>query len=260
VKRGGNAWEGSAGFLFSYMPLFTGWKRRPVPEAGGDAGGFDQAPNPAPRFIEWILGALPRERNNPADSVAVAQLPGAVKMPEPSRPEPPSIVCPECRSEKCERVEALFRSGKSLSGGTTTAKGPAQEGAGDAASNRSAVDPARRAAMLAPPAKKAGKQHAMCCLLCFVLFVVGLAVEIPLVGLLQSAPGIYPVLYAAAALFPLAILVAFVWLLVRGRRFLRDDAQYNRDVWPALFERWQRRFICLTCGHDWECPSGTVPS
>jgi hypothetical protein len=42
--------------LLWYMPLFMGWQKERVEEAGGDTGAFDNASNQVRKLIERILG------------------------------------------------------------------------------------------------------------------------------------------------------------------------------------------------------------
>ncbi|GAA4153886.1 hypothetical protein GCM10022286_00810 [Gryllotalpicola daejeonensis] len=55
-------------------------------------------------------------------------------------------------------------------------------------------------------------------------------------------PGIFVVIPAIAG-------IVLGWVgYARWRRYTRE---YNSAVWPKLYEQWQRRWVCTTCGAIW---------
>ena len=160
--------------------------------------------------------------------------PGGTKMPM-------SFTCPQCADTNTQRLAIAYESG--FANVTAHSTGPVvgfgsggvRVGVGSATTvGTSQTALSQRAA----PPEKASRFWAI---VCFVLSAPG-------VFLTMLVLFVHPIQFLFHGGF-VALLNPFLWL---GYFLNRKANLYNKNEWPPLWEKWNKRFVCLRCGHIFE--------
>ena len=128
-----------------------------------------------------------------------------------------SILCPQCGSENCQSFTVLNAHGTSVS--NTTSRSMFGK------SHHHEVAQTAMGAATAPPAKKGLKGKFWGTI---VIWFIGIA------NIVQGSPW-----YAGLIAILVGLIVAY---------FLVRAFQWNRTVWPQLYEEWNQQWLCNQCG------------
>lgn len=135
------------------------------------------------------------------------------------------LTCPNCGSSDVRRLPLIYEAGVSQITTRTTGVGVTLGGAVGVGGARSkGISQTELAHRVAPPAKRSqrGATWAM---------VLGLIIGLP--NLADNT---------GAAVIMLLVAAGGAWAFFRA-------AQWNRRVWPQLYDRWDRSYMCERCGH-----------
>lgn len=145
------------------------------------------------------------------------------------------ITCPHCQSESVQTLSMIFDSGTATAIHNTTGAGVGIGsgggiGFGVGGAKTTSTSVSTLAAKVAPPQKKK-----------IMLLIIALIFLLP------------PSLLAFVGFFVGDISVGgiFMPLLVAGLCYLTyKRILWNKNDYPRLIEIWQRKWKCLTCGHE----------
>ncbi|MCL6445916.1 MAG: hypothetical protein K6T83_21145 [Alicyclobacillus sp.] len=148
-----------------------------------------------------------------------------------------NIACPHCGSDNVQNFPVLHAHGTSVIETTSHTVGigavGGRLGIGGGRTRHRGVEQTQIGAMTAPPGKKGLKWK----IIGFLFFVYALIYTV--VG---HGPGY-------GILFSLIMLCVFGYFGYR-------TFQYNRMVWPTLYEQWTRKWLCNKCGNVFELYPG----
>lgn len=140
------------------------------------------------------------------------------------------ITCPHCQSESVQTLSMIFDSGTATAIHNSTGVGVGIGsnggiGLGVGGGKTTSTSVSTLAAKVAPPRKKK-----------IILLIIAFVILLPnTLGALAST--------IAGGLFMLLIVAGLGYLAYTRIR-------WNKNEYPVLLELWQRKWKCLTCGHE----------
>ncbi len=141
--------------------------------------------------------------------------------------------CPQCGSDNIQRFSVAFRGGASTIDTKTSTTGigigRGGLGVGTAGSHTTGVQMTQLAKEVAPPAKK---KYMFPIIISLIIWIVVDRSFLSVMG--TTAAGIPGYISLAAALWYFVYQKVYVW---------------NKNVWPGLYEKWEKSWVCLKCGH-----------
>ncbi len=143
----------------------------------------------------------------------------------------PDLACPKCNNPDVRRFSLLHKQGSTDSVTSTTGIGLSGGGLGIGVASSRGTNVSQLAQETAPPQQKPLGWPVFVAL----ISVYGLMNSISAAGLADSG-GVFVVTLVVSG------------ILIHQRR------QHNSEVFPGLMARWERSFMCLRCGEQFQAP------
>lgn len=140
--------------------------------------------------------------------------------------EIPSFRCPACKSDDTKRLPLIYEMGVSAIEAGTIGVGASANGLGVGGASTSGTVQTLLAEKVAPPEK-----------ISLARWIVAAGIVFLLIANIMPAWFLVPV--------GIAMLAGLVWL---QRRF----QDFNQNEYPNMRRKWERTFMCLRCGHQFE--------
>lgn len=145
-----------------------------------------------------------------------------------------SLNCPKCGTENTQKLSIIHSSGftniNTTSSGVGIGIGKSGIGVGVGSGSTTGTHQNALSATYSPPPKAKDGMNVFVALVSFLIFpflLFNFKVDVVMIS-------------------SIIFCVCFFLLAVNS---VRSNSKYNREVWPKLYDEWQRSFLCLRCEH-----------
>jgi len=143
------------------------------------------------------------------------------------------IMCSSCQSDNAQKLSMVYENGiSSIDGHATTGGVGAGRGGLGVGVARSKVRGTQQTALskkAAPPVKKRLIRNA-------IFYVIGILIVPALINTVFNINN-----------HTLQAIVGLAYIAVGGY-YLFTNYTYNKNVWPPLYQQWDRQYMCQKCG------------